>query len=77
MDHKIKSACSIFQECHGLSSVESHIVYLLMIGHTPKQIADIRERSIETIRTQIKHIFNKVRINRTADLLSLVYRMMD
>lgn len=53
-----------------LTDSETEISILLSNGLTPKEIAESRNRSIETIRTQIKQICNKVGLKNTSLLIA-------
>lgn len=77
MTKSIKKACDELTKKYDLSGTENHIVYLIAIGHTPKEIADIRERSLETIRTQIKNLMHKVGVQRVSNLVVEAYRYIE
>lgn len=53
-----------------LTRTEADIVAMLRDGHTPKQIALQRGRSIHTVRTQIKHAKRKVGARTLNELIS-------
>jgi len=55
-----------------LSRAESEVTLLLVEGHSPRGISDIRFRSIQTVRTQIKNVLNKVDLPRTSSLIIYV-----
>lgn len=77
MDKRIKKACSHLMRNHNLTDAEHHILILLVLGHTPKEIAGIRKRSVDTVRTQIKHVLHKMQMSRVVNLISLVYEFSD
>ena len=58
-----------------LSSTEIDIVTQLASGLSPKEIADNRCRSIETIRTQIKQVIGKVGVKSSTKLVALVNQL--
>jgi DNA-binding CsgD family transcriptional regulator len=58
-----------------LSASEIDIAVELSKGHSPKEIAEKRCRSIETIRTQIKQVITKMGAKRTNDLVVLVNKI--
>lgn len=60
------------REVDSLSSREFMVARMLASGMTQKQIASRLERSPETIRTQVKAIFNKMHINNVALLAPLL-----
>lgn len=77
MQQKLNKACTELSELYGLSGTEWHIVFLISNGHSPHEIAEIRERSIETVRTQIKHIMQKVGVKRVSNLVVEVFRLAE
>lgn len=58
-----------------LSSTEIDIAIQLADGFSPKEIADTRNRSIETIRTQIKQVIGKVGLKSSTKLVALVNQL--
>ncbi|HSV37023.1 MAG TPA: LuxR C-terminal-related transcriptional regulator [Ramlibacter sp.] len=56
------------EEVDDLSARELLVARLLVSGLTQKQVAAKLERSLETIRSQVKMIFDKLRINNVAML---------
>lgn len=58
-----------------LSASEIDIAVALSEGHSPKEIAENRCRSIETIRTQIKQVIAKMGAKKTTDLVALVNKI--
>tara|TARA_R110002072_G_scaffold302967_1_gene490446 strand:- start:508 stop:756 length:249 start_codon:yes stop_codon:yes gene_type:complete len=75
MDKKIKVACDEITRIFNLSGTEKHIVMLISQGHSPKEISEIRDRSIETVRTQIKQIMHKFGVNRMNSIVLEVFRI--
>lgn len=75
MNKNILKACNELAKKHSLSGTEHHIVMLIAQGCSPLEISDIRERSIETIRTQIKQVMHKVGVNRANSIALEVYRL--
>tara|TARA_R110002072_G_scaffold302967_1_gene490447 strand:+ start:965 stop:1951 length:987 start_codon:yes stop_codon:yes gene_type:complete len=63
------------QTLYQLSSVEADIVTQLATGCSPKEIAEERCRSLDTIRTQIKHAIAKVGIKSSTELVALVNKL--
>lgn len=55
-----------------LTARELLIARLLVTGLTHKQVAQKLERSHETVRTQVKSIYDKLRINNVAQLAPLL-----
>lgn len=73
----IKHACERLTKIYQLTGTEKHIAYLIAIGHSPQEIAEIRERSVETVRTQIKHLMHKLGVNRINNVVIEVFRYVD
>ncbi|MEO1424516.1 MAG: alpha/beta fold hydrolase [Pseudomonadota bacterium] len=57
----------------GLAPAEIQIARLLFEGLSPKEIARLRDRSIETIRKQVRTIFAKTATRSVLDLVHLIY----
>ena len=55
-----------------LSAAEVAVVKALCNGMKPIEIAELRETSINTVRSQLKAIYRKTKTHRQAELLSLV-----
>jgi DNA-binding CsgD family transcriptional regulator len=68
LDKRLKSL-------YKLSASEIDIAVELSKGLSPKEIAEKRCRSIETIRTQIKQVIIKMGAKRSSDLVSLVNKI--
>lgn len=62
------------KQLYGLTDSEAEIAQLLADGLSPKEIADQRCRSVDTIRTQVKQISSKLGVKKTAELIALVNR---
>jgi DNA-binding CsgD family transcriptional regulator len=73
----IKKACDHLKEKYALTGTERHIIYLIAIGHSPQEIATIRDRSLETVRTQIKHLMHKIGVKRLNSVVIEVFRYVD
>ena len=57
----------------GLAPAEVQIARLLFEGISPKEIARLRNRSVETIRKQVRTIFAKTGARSVLDLVHLIY----
>lgn len=77
MDKKINEACDEVAREFDLSRTEKHIVFLIAKGHSPREISEIRERSIETVRSQIKEIMHKLGVRRMNNIVIEVFRVAD
>lgn len=60
---------SELQTIYDLSRIEAEISNLICKGKTRDEIAQIRGVSIDTIRTHLKNIFLKFKVNRESDLI--------
>jgi DNA-binding CsgD family transcriptional regulator len=63
---------SDLQLLFGLSKAEARIASLLADGFEPQQIAEQRNVSVGTIRVQMKHIFQKAKVHRQAELIKVI-----
>lgn len=59
-----------------LSPAQANIAALLASGRSVEEIAAVRAVSTGTIRTQIKHVFQKMDVGRVAELVSIVARIV-
>lgn len=56
---------------YGLTVSEAEVLGLMTIGHAPADVADLRGRSVETVRQQIRSILLKLEVNGTQDAVHL------
>ena len=61
----------------GLTHMESRVAVLLAQGMSVSAIAAALGRKESTIRTHVKHMFQKHGINRQAELVRLVLSLID
>jgi len=66
----------ILKSGYKLTDAEIDIVELVFRGHQPKEIAQTRGRSLETVRTQMRKIFSKTDTHGQADIIHLVYGLI-
>lgn len=59
-----------------LSPAQANVAVLLADGRSVEEIATLRTVSIETVRTQIKHLFQKMDVTRVGELISLLARII-
>ena len=59
----------------GLTPMESRVAVMLTEGRTVQEIAAAIGRKVTTIRWHVRHIFNKLDINRQAELVQRVLPM--
>jgi len=60
----------------GLSSTEIEVLTLLALDHSTSEIAEMRNRSLNTVRTQIKSLMTKTECNSQSDLVRLALMTM-
>jgi len=58
---------------HQLSPREQEIVSLLAQGHLYKEIADQLGRSVETVRTHIRNIYDKLHVRTRTEAVNKIY----
>ena len=68
-------AADAIRDMFSLSESEVQIAFHLANGKTPKDISDIRDSSLATVRTQIKHIREKLDCSNTPDLVRKICNM--
>ena len=61
----------LIQKLFGLTEAESRLAVSIASGETPKELADRTERSLETVRTQLKFVFRKLGVRRQIDLVRI------
>ncbi len=69
-----RSGADRIQRLFGLTSTEAQVLAELRRGESPSGIAEARERSVETVRTQIKRLHAKTETASTHELLALARR---
>jgi DNA-binding CsgD family transcriptional regulator len=62
-------------EQFGLSPSELRVLMGLMQGQTPREIADLHGIAMPTIRTHLRHLFQKTRTTRQMELVKLAMSM--
>lgn len=58
------------KQLYELSTAEIAVVEYLSHGRTYSEVVDIRKVSVETIKSQVKSIFNKIRTNSRSELFA-------
>lgn len=76
MELALSEACDKLQDIYKLSPTEKDIIILISEGYSPYDIAKIRSRSIETIRTQIKQIMQKIGVNKLNAIVIQVFNLI-
>ncbi len=59
------------QALYGLTPSEAEVLGLLMSGHSPNEVAAVRDRSVETIRQQIKALTQKMQSSGLQEAIQL------
>lgn len=65
-------ACRELARAHGLSLRERDVLYLMATGITGKEIADRLTLSYNTVKSHIRHIYDKLDVHRKQDLVDLI-----
>jgi DNA-binding CsgD family transcriptional regulator len=60
-----------------LTPAEARVALALADGHAPKAYADAQGVSVETVRSQIKTIYQKMDVQRQAELVALVATILN
>jgi DNA-binding CsgD family transcriptional regulator len=63
-----------FARLYGLTGGELRVALTLMPGLTVQEAAQVLGISLETVKTHLKHIFQKTGTSRQVDLLALMWR---
>ncbi|WP_299082970.1 LuxR C-terminal-related transcriptional regulator [uncultured Ruegeria sp.] len=61
----------LFEKNFSLSPRELDVLKALVVGNSPKEVAELQGRSLETVRTQIKSITSKLGASSQTDLVRL------
>jgi DNA-binding CsgD family transcriptional regulator len=65
---------SVLQAAFGLTPTEAAVAFALTQGNSLEEIAEQRQRSTETIRTQVRSSFAKLGVSRQGELVALLSR---
>lgn len=60
------------RELFRLSAAEAEVAAALASGKDPQQVAEQRGVAVGTVRVQIRHLFEKMEVNRISDLVAVV-----
>lgn len=71
-EDKVCFSPEALMESYSLTHAEAKVALCLLNGMTIEQVADQQDRSINTIRTQMKKVYEKTGVNRQADLVRLL-----
>ena len=67
-----KTASEIIKDTFGLTDTETKVALLISNGYSPKSIAEKRDTSLHTVRTQIKQVLAKTGTHSMHDLTRLL-----
>ncbi len=67
-------AAGLVQRAFGLTEAEAEIALALADGQTIERIAETRETSVATVRTQVKSVLAKTEVSTQAQLVGLLAR---
>lgn len=59
---------------HGLSEREKEVLQCLVAGHSYKMIADQLKISFETVRSHIKHIYEKLQVHNNTEAVAMALK---
>jgi DNA-binding CsgD family transcriptional regulator len=62
----------VLRSAYDLTTAESELVGMLAAGYCLAEAAENRGVSVNTVRTQLKHVFAKTDTNRQGELIRLV-----
>ena len=66
------STVEMLRTLYGLTQAEAELVQLLVSGHTVDEVAEIRGVTMNTARSQLKHVFAKTDTRRQGELIRLI-----
>jgi len=75
VDRRRKPSSLALEELFSLTDTERKVVIDLVDGLALREIADMREISVNTVRAHMKSIFVKTRTNRQVDLVLLIQQI--
>jgi DNA-binding CsgD family transcriptional regulator/PAS domain-containing protein len=75
-DAESRPLASLMTALYGLTATESRVAVLLYEGRTLAEVAALNDVARETIRTQLKAIFQKTDVRRQAQLLRLMAQLV-
>ncbi len=68
--------CDLLRDALGLTPTEAEIAALAADGLSRREIAAIRGSSYETVKSQLRRIFEKSGVQREAQLVALIHRLL-
>ena len=77
LDRPILLDQKLTQEVYGLTRTEAEIANAMFSGMNPREIAETRRVSIETVRSHIKNLLQKTESSRQVELVVKLSRLTD
>jgi DNA-binding CsgD family transcriptional regulator/PAS domain-containing protein len=71
-DQSPETPAGALARLYGLTRAEARVVHALASGQRIEDIAEQSQRSLSTVRTQLKQVFQKTGVRRQAELVRLV-----
>ncbi len=66
------STVEMLRNIYGLTNAEAELVQLLVSGHSLDEVSGLRGVTMNTVRSQLKHVFAKTDTKRQGDLVRLI-----
>jgi len=67
-----EAEADLLARLYGFTAREAAVAALLVQGHSPSEVADELAMSENTVRTHVRHVFDKMGVERLADLVRLL-----
>lgn len=66
---------TVLRQLFGLTRSEADVAVRVMLGESPRQIAETLSVSFNTVRTHLSHVYDKTDTHRQSDLVRLLVRL--
>jgi DNA-binding CsgD family transcriptional regulator len=73
-ERALEADADLLARLYGFTAREASVAALLLQGRSPSEAADELAMSGNTVRTHIRHVFDKTGVERLADLVRLLMR---
>lgn len=71
-DRAMPTSCNVLEGIYGMTRAEAEVALSLAEGLSVEQISEARERSLNTVKTQLRLAMEKMDVSRQADVVRLV-----
>ena len=71
-EHAPEAEADLLARLYGFTAREAAVAVLLVQGHSPSEAADELAMTANTVRTHIRHVFDKTGVERMSDLIRLM-----